>query len=69
MTKTAVDIKQQLELLHHERRLASAGALAEQVAYMADLDQEIEATTQAFVGSAVDEIARLRGQLDGPSLG
>lgn len=69
MTKTAVDIKQQLELLHHERRLANAGALAEQAAYMADLDQEIEATTQAFVGSAVDEIARLRGQLDGPSLG
>lgn len=69
MTKTAVDIKQHLELLHHERRLASAGALGEQAAYMADLDQEIEATTQAFVGSAVDEIARLRGQLDGSLLG
>jgi hypothetical protein len=38
-------------------------------AYMADLDGEIEATTGAYVGAAVTEIAMLRAELSGPQFG
>ena len=38
-------------------------------AYTADLDAEIEATTSAYVGAAVTEIAIFRAELSGPQVG
>ena len=67
--KTASDIKQHLDLLQHERVLALDTALRDDPRYMADLDEEIIATSHAFVGSAVIEIARLRADIDGPLQG
>jgi hypothetical protein len=63
--KTASDIKRHLDLLEHERVLALDTALGHDPAYMADLREEIFATRHAYVGSAVIEIASLRGQLHG----
>jgi hypothetical protein len=64
-TMTALDVKHQLELLETERALAHLCALGNDPAYMADLREEISATRNAYVGSAVVEIARLRAELDG----
>ena len=69
MATSTADIKQRLELLEHERVLASATALANDRAYMADLEEEILATRHAYVGSAVIEIASLRAALSGPQVG
>lgn len=63
---TTTDIRQRLDELETEHRLASLVGLADDEAYMADLRSEIEATHAAFVGAAVTEIATLRGQLSGP---
>jgi hypothetical protein len=60
------DVRHHLQLLHTERALARDTPLRHDVAYMADLEQEIAATREAFVGSAVLEIARLREDLSGP---
>ncbi|MEA2269235.1 MAG: hypothetical protein QOD55_408 [Solirubrobacteraceae bacterium] len=60
---SALDVKNHLELLHTERALALGTPLRHDPAYMADLDQEIAATRQAFVAAAVFEIARLREAL------
>jgi septum formation topological specificity factor MinE len=63
--KSASDIKQHLDLLEHERTLALDTPLRHDPAYMADLREEIFATRHAYVGSAVTEIASLRGELQG----
>jgi hypothetical protein len=67
--KTATDIKQHLDLLQHEKVLALDTALRNDPRYMADLEQEITATRHAYVGSAVMEIAQLRGDLGGKNWG
>jgi hypothetical protein len=64
-TRTASDLHDHLQLLHQERVLALGTTLAEDPAYMADLEEEIVATRHAYVGSAVVEIARVRGGLQG----
>jgi len=66
---TSTDIRQQLELLETERALAIDTGLRTDVAYMADLRDEIVATRHAYVGSAVSEIASFRAQLSGPQCG
>jgi hypothetical protein len=66
---SALEIHTQLLELQAERALASIEGLAMNSAYMADLDEEIEATTRAYVGAAVTEIAILRAQLSGPRVG
>jgi hypothetical protein len=68
-TLTATDVKQHLELLHEERRLAVSIGLAADGAYMADLEDEIAACTAAYVGAAVTEIASMRAALSGPLQG
>jgi hypothetical protein len=65
---TAIDIHTHLLELHAERALASIEGL-DVDSYMADLDGEIEATTRAYVGAAVTEIAIFRAELSGPQLG
>jgi hypothetical protein len=66
---SAVEIHTHLLELQSERTLASIEGLAVNSAYMADLDGEIEATTRAYVGAAVTEIATLRAELSGPQVG
>jgi hypothetical protein len=63
--QTATDLRDHLRLLEQERALALGTYLADDPAYMADLEEEITATRHAYVGSAVVEIARLRARLDG----
>jgi hypothetical protein len=67
--KSATDIKNHLDLLHHERVLALGTALRDDPRYMADLEEEIVATRHAYVGSAVLEIAQLRAELGGANWG
>ncbi len=66
---SAIEIHTHLQELKTERALASIEGLAMNAAYMADLDEEIEATTGAYAGAAVTEIASLRAQLSGPQVG
>ena len=49
--------------------LQAERSFAVDTAYMAYLDDEIEATTSAYVGAAVTEIATLRAELFGPQVG
>ena len=62
---SALEVKRYLDGLNEERALASMTPLANDARYSEDLAQEIEATTHAFVGVAVTEIATLRGELFG----
>jgi hypothetical protein len=66
---SAVEIHTHLLELQAERALASIEGLSLDAAYMADLDGEIEATTSAYVGAAVTEIATFRAELSGPQVG
>jgi hypothetical protein len=66
---SAIEIHTHLQELQAERALASIERLAGHSAYMADLDGEIEATTRAYVGAAVTEIATSRAQLSGAQVG
>ena len=66
---SATEIQTHLLELHAERAFASIEGLALDAAYQADLDVEIEATTSAYVGAAVTEIATLRAELSGPQVG
>jgi hypothetical protein len=66
---SAIEFHTHLLELQAERALASIEGLAVYPAYMADLDEEIEATTRAYVGAAVTEIATLRAELSGPQVG
>jgi hypothetical protein len=62
---SALEVLRYLEGLEEERALASMTALGDDPRYAADLEEEIAATTHAFVGVAVTEIATLRGELFG----
>ncbi len=66
---TAPALAEQLRLLYAERALAAVEGLVADRAYMADLDEEIALARQAYVGTAVTEIATLRAELAGPLLG
>jgi hypothetical protein len=67
--QSAFLLRHRLDELHRERGFVLHTPLAFHEAYMADLDEEIATTTEAFVGSAVTEIAELRAQLGGPMVG
>ena len=64
-TTTAVEVQEHLQLLLVERALAEVEGLVANAAYVADLEDEITATRNAYVGAAVTDIATLRGQLSG----
>jgi hypothetical protein len=55
--------------LRAERSLASIDGFAANSAYIAYLDDEIEATNSAYVGAAVTAIATFRAELSGPQVG
>ena len=62
-------IRAHLVELAEERVVAEALGMTSNVAYMADLDQEIAASRRAFVGASVIEIAVFRGELLGRKQG
>jgi hypothetical protein len=66
---TAVDIRGRLMQLQAEREMTLGTELAQISSYMADLEEEIEATRQLYVISAVLEIAELRAELFGAQQG
>ncbi len=66
---TAADARRHLVELEAERALAIDSGIGAVDAYMADLDDEIETWRQFYIGSAVTEIAILRGELGGRDQG
>jgi hypothetical protein len=65
-TTSAADELERLWQLRAERALAS---LAGDDELVGDIDVDIEASTDAFVGLAVTEIASLRGEISGRDQG
>jgi hypothetical protein len=66
---TALDARTQLRRLQAERLDAVEAGLGENALYMADLENDIEASRALYIGLAVTEIATLRAQLGGPQVG
>ena len=62
---TAAELHNELHRLRSERFAAIAAGLGENVLYMGDLDAELAACTEAYVGTAVTEIATLHAELSG----
>ena len=63
---TAPDMRRRLTSLMAERHAATEAGLTGNALYMADLDDDVAAAREAYVGLAVTEIASLRAQLSGP---
>jgi hypothetical protein len=68
-TQTALDALRHLEVLQEERALAHLTGLIHDADYVADLEDDIAASTHAYVGLAVTEIATLRAELGCPNFG
>lgn len=66
---SVADLRDQLVQLQTERALAVATGLGGVRAYMAEIDADITASRNAYVGAAVTEIAILRGELWGRQVG
>jgi hypothetical protein len=66
---TAHEFRTHLAALEAERALARTTRLRGVAAYMDDLEDEIDACRAAFVGTAVTEMATLRGELFGRDAG
>jgi hypothetical protein len=66
---TAAEIRAQLADLEAEHRLASVSGLTEVDSYVDDLNWELVACRELYIGTAVTEIATLRAELSGPLLG
>ena len=62
---TAVELRQRLWALQGERLEALEAGLGANRLFMDDLDRDLEYTRAAYVGTAVTEIAMLRGDLSG----
>src|SRR4051812_17808638 len=61
--------RQVLDELRAERATALGAGLAHNVIYMDELEADLEAAREAYVGLAVSEIATLRGELFGRQVG
>ena len=66
---TATDARTELRRLEAERLEAARVGLTANDRYMDSLRRDIEASTAAYVGLAVTEIATMRAQLSGPQVG
>jgi hypothetical protein len=66
---TVYDMHLQLGRLAAERREAIASGLGDNAAYMRDLDDDLLAAREAYVGLGVTAIASLRGELFGRQSG
>lgn len=60
---SAAEIRNHLRDLQLERLEAEATGLARNRTYMADLDSELAEYQQALIGTAIDEVLRLRSAL------
>lgn len=60
---SAAEIRNHLRNLQLERLEAEAAGLARNRTYMADLDSELAEYQQALIGTAIDEVLRLRSAL------
>ena len=65
----ALELRDRLAELQAERVLTLGTGLADIPSYMADLNQEIEATRQLYIFSVVLEMASLRAELFGAQEG
>jgi hypothetical protein len=66
---TSAHARRVLDQLLAERATAVGTGLAQNLTYMEDLEADLEAAREAYVGLAVTEIATLRGELSGPQVG
>lgn len=66
---SAAELRRRLGALMAERACAGMAGLGHLPAYMEDLEDELEAVRNAYVGTAVTEIATLRAALWGPQTG
>jgi hypothetical protein len=66
---TAYDMRLYLAGLMAERLEATEANLDSNTLYMRDLDDDLVAAREAYIGLAVTEIATLRGELSGRQLG
>jgi hypothetical protein len=66
---SAGDMRIYLGQLMAERLEATEAGLGENVLYMSELEDDLAAARDAYVGLAVTEIATLRGQLSGRQVG
>ncbi len=69
ITTTALDALRRLGELQEERAIAEMTGLLDDADYVADLEDDIAASTHAYVGLAVTEIATLRAELGGANFG
>ena len=65
----ALEMQIRLRQLQAERMLVSSKGMPADSRYVADLEEEIAETYEAYVGAVVTEIATLRAQLFGPQVG
>jgi hypothetical protein len=66
---SAGDMRMYLGQLMAERLEATEAGLGEDVLYMSELEDDLAAARDAYVGLAVTEIATLRGELSGRQVG
>ena len=66
---SAHDMQVYLWQLTAERLDASEAELAGNALYLRELENDLAAAREAFVGLAVTEIATLRAELSGPQVG
>ncbi len=66
---SAVEVLHRLGDLRFERALAAPAGLLDDDAYITELDGDIAASEQLYVGLAVTEIATLRAELTAPLVG
>jgi hypothetical protein len=66
---SASALRGRLAKLHAERAQAALSGVTGDIAYMADLEDEIEETAHDYVLAAVTEIATLLAELSGAQVG
>ena len=66
---STLELRHHLQTLNAERAAAALAGLDGNALYMHDLDAEIRAMRNAYVGAVVTDIASLRGEVGGPLLG
>jgi hypothetical protein len=67
--ETAAQAKERLAELRFELAIAGPAGLLEDADYVRDINDDISASEELYVGLAVTEIASLRAELGGPLLG
>lgn len=65
LAMTTLQLREHLQSLSAERYAATLVGLDRDELYLRDLQEEIEATHNAYVGAAVTEIATFRAELSG----